>query len=164
MKRPEPKNRYEQTVLANVKRFGWHCTSVGSDAQTDDLRFTYTVGLHASYGQPEFIIFGLEAQVAHEILSTVASAAESGTMFALDAPCSELLEGYDCAFVPVPRESYGDFVASALWFHGGDEFPLYQVVWPDRHGLFPWQDGAEVDPLHRQPVPGRDAPAAEQSR
>ena len=155
MKRPAPKNRYEQTVLANVERFGWHCTSVGSDAPTDDVCFTYTVGLPHSYGQPEFIIFGLEAQVAHEILSTVASAAESGAPFALDAPCSELLEGYDCVFVPVPRDRYGDFVLSALWFHDGNEFPLYQIVWPDRHGRFPWNEGAEIDPRHRQPVLGQ---------
>ncbi len=52
-------------------------------------------------------------------------------------------------------DRYGEFVLSALWFHDGNEFPLYQIVWPDRQGRFPWNEGAEIDPRHRQLVLGQ---------
>jgi hypothetical protein len=152
MKRLEPLNDYERTVLANVERFGWHCTTVGPRNGEDSPRFTYTVGLFQSYGQPEFIIFGLAAKTAHGILSVLANAAKVGAMFPLDKPCGELVEGYECAFVQVPRMRYNDFVFSALWFYAERDFPLYQVVWPDEKGLYPWHKGVTKDPDHHQPV------------
>ena len=152
MSRLEPLNDYERSVLANVERFGWHCTSVAPREGDDSPRFTYTVGLTQSYGQPEFIIFGLNSNVAHGILSILAKAAAAGEMYSLDKPCDELVDGYSCAFVPVPRERYNDYVFSALWYYAEREFPLFQVVWPDRDGRYPWSHGFVQDPEHFQPV------------
>jgi hypothetical protein len=147
-----PMNDYERAVVANVKRYGWHCTSVSVLPGDIEPRFSYTVGLYQSYRQPEFVIFGLDATVAHGILTILANAAAAGKMFPLDRPCNALVRGYDCVFVEVPRGRFHDYVFSALWFYAGKAFPLYQVVWPDREGRYPWNEQAESDPGHAQPV------------
>ena len=154
LKRLPPRNDYERSVLANVEKFGWHCTSVFPKEGDDSPRFTYSVGLYHSYTQPEFIIFGLEGKIAHSLLNALAVAAANGTMYPLDKPCNELIEGYDCAFVEVPRDRFNDYVFSALWFYADVAFPLYQVVWPDAEGKFPWNSRYLDDPLYWQPVLG----------
>ena len=145
-------NDYERSVVANVEKFGWHCTSVSCKQGDTTPTFAYTIGLFHSYRQPEFIIFGLDALVAYPILRILANAAAAGEMYALDRPCDALVENYECAFVEVPKARFNDYVFSALWFYAGVDFPLYQVVWPDREGRYPWNYGAKPDPQHEQPV------------
>lgn len=149
---PTARNDYERSVIANVDRFGWHCTSVAASPGEASPAFSYTVGLQHAYGQPEFILFGLSSPVAHGILSTLADAARSGAMFPLDRPCDALVEGFDCVFLPVPRMQAEAYALSAVWFYGGQEFPLYQVIWPNRAGRYPWMPGYADDPAHAQPV------------
>lgn len=152
MAHPPPVNDYERRVVANVGKYGWHCTSVSRGPGDAGAGFAYTVGLFHSYRQPEFIIFGLDAEIAYAILGICADAAAAGEMYALDKPCNALVEGYECVFVEVPRARFNDFVCSASWFYAGHDFPLYQVVWPDRKGRYPWNGGAKPDPWHKQPV------------
>src|SRR5690349_20915060 len=59
-RRPEPTTGYERSVVENVEKFGWHCTSVvPAEGSPDGVPFSYTVGLHYSFGQPEFLVLGL---------------------------------------------------------------------------------------------------------
>ena len=152
MNRFPPINDYERTLATNAEKFGWHCTSVFPTQGTDTPCFSYTVGLYKTYRQPEFIIFGLDSDVAYPILKILAGAAAEGHMYPLDKPCDALIEKYECAFVPVPKHHFNDYVFSALWFYAGEDFPLYQVVWPDPEGRYPWNKGATSDPLHEQPI------------
>lgn len=145
-------NDYERRVVANVGKYGWHCTSVSGGLVDAKPGFSYTVGLFHSYRQPEFIIFGLEAGISYAILKILADAAAAGEMYALDKACDALVEDYECVFVEVPRARFNDHVFSASWFYAGRNFPLYQVVWPDREGRYPWNERATPDPLHEQPV------------
>lgn len=153
-KRLPAANDYERSVLANVESFGWHCTSVTPKMESQQPPFSYTVGLSYSYGHPEFVIFGLPSKVSYSILSALAEAAESGKMWPLNEPCNDLLEGYPCVFVKVPRERQYDYVFSALWFYAEHEFSLYQVVWPDSEGHFPWHPAADRSFQTEQPVLG----------
>jgi hypothetical protein len=154
MNRLPPKNDYEKKVLENVEEFGWHCTSVSPEKDKESPRFSYTVGLHTSYQFPEFIIFGLDSKVSHSILTGLAEAAEAGEMYKLNEPCDSLIEGYQCVFVEVPKNLYNDYVFSALWYYSGNSFPLYQVVWPDREGSFPWHSSYINEKGYEQPVLG----------
>jgi len=149
---PLPTNDYERMVVANVDRYGWHCTSVSGGPDDGGPEFAYTVGLFHSYRQPEFIVFGLDPGIAHAILGILAAAAAADDMYVLDKPCDALVENYECVFVEVPRARLSDYVFSASWFYAGRVFPLYQVVWPDREGRYPWNEGATPDPRHEQPV------------
>jgi hypothetical protein len=97
-------NDYERRVVANVAKYGWHCTSV-------------------SFKQGD-----VGTGFAHAILGILADAAAAGEMYALDKPCDALVENYECVFVEVPRARFNDYVLSASWFYAGCDFPLYQVV------------------------------------
>ena len=153
-RRPAPKNEYERTVLHNVDTFGWHCTSVTRDDPGDDPPFTYTVGLFETFGAPEMIVFGLGQDVAHSLLGIYARRLAEGDPIALDVPSTEIIADYACVFVPVARSRYLDYVFSALWFYGEAEFPVYQLVWPDPSGRFPWHPEAGRRFRSEQPVLG----------
>ncbi len=116
--------------------------------------FAYTVGLYSSYKHPELLVYGLPRETAHAVLSIAARAAADGNPLNLSEPTDELLEGYPCVFVQVPRDQYPEHVGCARWYYQGDDFPVQQIVWPSNAGHFPWQ--AEASPAFRakQPVLG----------
>src|SRR4051812_26431074 len=87
MKQPGASTDYERTLIENVERFGWHCTSVVPNADLAAVPFSYTVGMYRSFGQPEFLILGLDAETAHSILGVLANAAAKGKMYSVDEPC-----------------------------------------------------------------------------
>lgn len=72
----------------------------------------------------------------------------------LNALNGELLEGYSCCFVEVPRTAYYEHVGFARWYYQGDDFPLYQIVWRSRDGKFPWHASANENFRTVQPVLG----------
>ncbi len=148
-------NDYERTVLRNVERFGWHCTSVPPrEGQGDVPPFTYTVGLYQTYGASELIMFGLPGDTAHSIISIYANRLQENSPISLEEPSHELINDYPCVFVPVPRDRYNDYVYSALWFYAEVPFPLHQLVWPDPKGQFPWHAQADAGFREAQPVLG----------
>ena len=149
---PTPSDDYEQSVFDNIRDHGWHCTSVGSG--DGHPAFSYSIGLFQTYDHPELVILGLSPELSNGILWEVARAAERGAPLDLSKPYIGLLEDVPCQFVEVPKEIYGDYVFSARWYYQGDGFPLFQIVWPDLDGLFPWSPGADDANFANQPVLG----------
>lgn len=147
----------EQRVLDDIAEHGWHCVHILEDDEGPG--YSFTIGLWASYAHPELIVFGLPAQAAHTILSTVARAAADGEPLDLDSASDALLHRYSCWFAPVPRARYHAHVGYARWYYQGEDFPLRQIVWPSRAGLFPWDEQASADFRAAQPLIG-DTPAA----
>jgi hypothetical protein len=143
----------EQKLLDDVRKFGWHCMNVLEDAENEP--FTYTIGLFHTYGHPELLIYGLPREVAHAVLNIAADAAASGKPLNLNEPTEELLEGYPCVFVPVPLSEYAEHVGFARWYYEGDDFPVQQIVWPSKAGLFPWHPEASLAFRAKQPVLGQ---------
>jgi hypothetical protein len=152
MHRVEADNEYERKLLQNIESHGWQCTSVG--AGDGEPGYSYTIGLYHSFGVPELMIVGLSPATSHAILGVAADAARNGRPLPLDEPTSLLIEGYTCVFAKVPVERYDDYVLSASWYYQGHEFPLYQVVWPSKDGVFPWEAGASEAFCSAQPVGG----------
>ena len=114
--------------------------------------YSYTIGLFHSYGHPELIIFGLRAETAHQILAIAANAAKAGTPIDLSQPSDALLNNYTCCFIRVPVTEYYEHVGYCRWYYQGNDFPLYQVVWPSRAGLFPWHPDVTSKFRALQPV------------
>ncbi|WP_445370113.1 DUF4262 domain-containing protein (plasmid) [Methylomonas sp. HW2-6] len=142
----------ETKLLEDVEKFGWHCLNILAEGELPP--YSFTVGLFHSYQHPELIIFGLPANVAHQILHIAAEAIKDGNPIGLALPTEELLEGYSCCFVEVPISHYRENVGFCRWFYEGDAFPLYQVVWPSREGLFPWHAAVSESFRSIQPVSG----------
>ena len=153
MPRTQATDAEEQKLLDDIREYGWHCIGVVGDHKHEP--FTYTIGLFQSYGHPELLVYGLPRDIAHSVLAIAAEAAATGTPIDLDKPTDMLLEGYPCVFVPVPLVQYAEHVGFARWYYAGDSFPVQQVVWPSKDGLFPWHPHASLTLRAMQPVLGQ---------
>jgi hypothetical protein len=143
-------DKNEQRVIDDIAEYGWHCVGILADGQ--HVQYSFTIGLFHSYSHPELIIFGLPAEVSHQILAIAANAAKASAPLDLTRATDALLDGYSCCFSEVPFSEYRDHVGYARWYYGGNVFPLYQVVWPSRSGLFPWHPDASAEFRAIQPV------------
>ncbi|MNL71313.1 hypothetical protein D3C87_1964450 [compost metagenome] len=54
----------------------------------------------------------------------------------------------------VPQAQYRDYVGYARWYYEGNDFTLYQIVWPSRDGHFPWDTDAAAAYVAAQPLLG----------
>lgn len=142
----------EVKLLSDIEKFGWHCLNIL--AEDEEPPYSFTVGLFHTFNYPELIIFGLPANVAHQILRIAADALKNGAPIDLSSPTEDLLKGYACCFVEVPASQYRENVGFCRWFYEGNAFPLYQIVWPSREGYFPWHPDAAASFRSAQPVLG----------
>lgn len=146
------KDRHEQQVINDVSNYGWHCVQIL--AEDEEPPFSFSVGLFHTYRHPELIVFGLPSSVAHQVLTLSVKAIQRGKPIDLSVPTEELVEGYPCVFISVPESEYQEHVGFCRWFYEGNNFPLYQVVWPSRDGHFPWHIEASAPFRANQPVLG----------
>lgn len=152
MPRTTASDEGEQKLLDDIRKFGWHCLNVLGDEENEP--FSYTIGLFQTYGHPELLIYGLPRDLAHSVLTIAADAAADGKPLDLEEPTDALLEGYPCLFVPVPHSEYPEHVGFGRWYYQGDSFPVQQIVWPSKAGLFPWHPEASQAFRRKQPVLG----------
>jgi hypothetical protein len=149
MAQTEASDDAERKVLADISKYGWHCVNIL--AEDDAVPYSFTVGLYQTHGHPELIVLGLKSEVAHKILCN-ATADLPGGRLDLSLPTDALAEGYPCCFIEVAKSQYYDFVGFARWYYRGNDFPLYQIVWPSREGRFPWHPKASKEFKLAQPV------------
>jgi Domain of unknown function (DUF4262) len=117
----------ERKVLADVKKFGWHCLNIFEEDGKPP--WTFSIGFHKTWNFPELIVIGLKREVAHSTLNIVATQLAEGTRLDLALASDELFNDFACCFVEVPTPMYREYVGTARWFYGGDAFPLYQIIW-----------------------------------
>jgi hypothetical protein len=149
-------SKYEQGIIDNVARHGWHCTIVGA-GDDGEPGFAYTVGLWETRCTPELIVFGLEWELMHGMLSELVRQLGTGAQLSDGARWSNLLGGFDCITRPVhPTQRVPEYLNSALWYHGyrtGEEqVEVYQIFWPGaQQGLFPWERDCDAFVRDSQP-------------
>jgi hypothetical protein len=140
----------ERKALDDIAKRGWHCLSVPEDG--GEPPWSFTIGLFETWKHPELIVFGLKQEAAQRILNIIVSGLAEGKTFDLALPTDELIETLSCLFVEVPKRHYRTHVEFARWYYEGDGFPLYQIVWPNREGLFPWNIKARASFRRWQPI------------
>lgn len=149
---PQPNNSYEESVLRNIEQYGWHFTYVFGDNESP--AFSYSVGLKSSYNHPEIILLGLPQKAAHGLVSLIAERAASGDPIDLAKPSNEIIQGYPCVFVETSQANRQKYALSNCWLYQGDDFSLYQLIWPSEQGVFPWHPDAHESFRRSQPVLG----------
>ena len=134
-------------VVEHIEQYGWHLVLVKGDAQR--APFAYTIGLFQSYEHPEVVISGLNADldVMKIILNNVGHVVREGGSYLANSRADDILEGYTCWFIPVPRPQHEHVVGQALRHYGDQSFPLLQLIWPSPSGFYPWD--AELDATNR---------------
>ena len=154
MSNPQPmaKDEPEKIVLSHIAEHGWHCTHVVEDNGCPP--WSFTIGLYETWDHPELIIIGRSRATSYEILKTLADDIELNDPPNLLSPDGQVLLGMKCHFVRVDTRYYSDYVGFALWFYRKRQFPLYQIIWPNREGLYPWEADAPKPFKEWQPILG----------
>ncbi|GIJ08417.1 DUF4262 domain-containing protein [Micromonospora andamanensis] len=146
-----PLEEFLQNQQRLINEFGWAVTAVLPDL--GESGFAYTVGL-TEHDVPELVIAGLDPLIAQKLLNDMAGRVDSrNERFIHGQRVADLLAGYDAIIVEgpatdalLPRAAYARY--------GKDRLRLQQIVWPDPHSRFPWDDRYQY-PAHVQPLLGR---------
>ena len=130
----------EKKFVLNIREHGWFRTNVF--AEEGHAGFSYTTGFWCTLGFPEIIVFSLKSETAHAVLWDVFRDVKAGKK-PPTRKRTDVFGNMDGVLFSVSSEKYAEYLGWSRWFYGGDEFPCLQLVWPDTHGIFPWQKGAE---------------------
>ncbi len=137
-----------------IDRVGWSVTLVHSSGDDDrGSPYAYTVGL-AAHGYPELLIAGLDPAVSQQLLNDLAARVyDRAERFRHGQRIGDLIAGYDAAIIDgEPTEHL--HLGAAIARYGQEQVRVQQIVWPDPHGRFPWDDGYAYS-LQVQPILGR---------
>lgn len=141
----------EQKALDDIAQYGCHILTVFDDkGLVPD--FAYSIGLFKNYKHPEIIIYGLPKQSMNDILNYTAGMIKQGSSFKDEQPYSEILDGFLCWSIPVNTKYYEDHFGWGHWLYKDWNFPVVQLVWPNQHGVFPWEAVASDDFKVAQPI------------
>jgi hypothetical protein len=130
--------------------------------------FSYTVGLHTPGSQkPEVVISGLKTESRVDWLLAIGFRIQGppplktrqqmakaqgvsletlvfppgGAVFQPGERYRDLAgNGLSTVFAEVGREGMESHLGQAMVFHQSQAFPVLQLVWPDPHGFFPWEE------------------------
>jgi hypothetical protein len=136
-------------ILLDIKHHGWH--RMGVYGEEDRPSWVYTIGLHHTYGHPEIVVFGFDLQLLMGIAGTIGNLVKEGRRFEAGTESPDIIERFNCSFVPVDRRWYERFFGRGIDYYGGESFPVLQCVYPDARGLYPWQAGFDEELREWQP-------------
>lgn len=101
--------------------------------------FAYTIGLYQQFNHPEIICFGLDPEVMQTLLNNVKDRVEDEQEMEVGEKYKGFLNGNaEVTFLEVNQVFYDEYLGYAKWFYGNNEFPVLQMVWPDKKLNFPW--------------------------
>ena len=132
------KNLSFDTTLKHVNEFGLTVIHVIADEKGPG--FSYSIGLYKNYNHPEIIMIGLKRETMHVIINNIAEDIKKGKIYIPFLAYDDILNDYECFFIEVKKDNYIDYVGQAINFYKSDDFPLLQCVYPDKSGVYPWQD------------------------
>lgn len=137
----EAEDEHDRKLLSDVERFGWHVVHINEDEEGPG--FSFSVGFYYTLQQPEILIMGLKQEVAHDLLRIAYVQMRGGRSFKPFERYSDFAQGCDCAFAPIGIEHYREHLGYAMWFYRSlpNPFPALQLIWPDKRGRFPWENG-----------------------
>lgn len=144
-----------QTILKNIEEYGCHLVLIEADNYLPG--FVYSIGLYKNFRHPEIICFGLKTEVMSSLINHACDLIKAGETLTTGKDYAGFLEGYDIQFLDVDKEHYPDYLGYASWFYEGSwDFPVLQLVWPDKQHLFPWEEGFNSNWKFKQPLLDRN--------
>jgi hypothetical protein len=144
----------DKKLLDDVEQYGWHVVKVMGDDTGPG--FGYSVGFFKTFGHPEVIIVGLKLDLIHSIINSIGEDLRKRETFDSGRFYPDLIEGYNCYFVKVDDKYYRDYVGYALWFYHGNNFPIFQCIYPTKKNIYPWQNDWPEEISNLQPILAQD--------
>lgn len=140
-----------------IETAGWALEPVPAqpDADPPEGPLTYTIGLPALVGFPEVAVWGLTPAAAKGLIDLVVATCQAGTEIPLQAELVGLFDNdLRCYFAPLDPEAVVTRCATALAWYRGEPVQMVQLIYPDRTGRMPYEDGYDHRMRFAQPVIG----------
>jgi Domain of unknown function (DUF4262) len=142
----------EDEIAEVVREHGWFAASISDH----DPPFLYSIGLMQSCGHPELIVFGLDPDDAHAVLSGMVREIRAGCSYAEPGVYTmALAEAYRAGIRrvhPTQHPLYLGFAMGYCRYLGRiGELEALQVFWPDSAGRLPFEVGCDLDAYRSQP-------------
>ena len=138
-----------EIIHKNIKEHGCHILQIMEE--NNSPRFSYSIGIQKTTGQPELIITGLKFELAHSIINNYNQRIKDGEHFEEGKFYSDFIEGFDITFKSVEKKHYKEYLGYGLWLHKGDNFKVMQMIYPNTSGIWPWDKKAPEDFLWFMP-------------
>ena len=149
---PEIVARMRAKLEANILQFGWAVQCVFGTIESPGPSFAYTIGLHDKE-VPELLVIGLPGEVGLPLINELAA-----RMLTLHASGLPIYGQVQLPGWPMPvylldanPDTASDY-ATAAYNRSHGEARYIQVVWPDKHGHWPWQNEASDSFREAQPL------------
>ena len=130
-----------QKVKNLVAENGW--TTVYCPEVDGYPKYGYTVGLFEKYNHPEIIIFGVNHRKCIETFYhiTFLIEHENKRMVPLEYNY-DILEDLPVMFCEMGLIASWDYLELANYYYEDKTliYPAMQMIWPDRYGVFPWDE------------------------
>lgn len=133
-----------------IRKHGHGIVATSTYHLKQNIGMAYTLGLYER-GLPELLVFAMPPQVAVMLMNKAAELLKQGKL-SLETPCAELAN-LPVAFLEVSPAAAADYVIQAN-NRAGRQLPVWQMVWTDTLGNFPWDDGFEARFHGKQPLLG----------
>jgi hypothetical protein len=143
---PADLDEHERSFVALIREHGWFNTRVFDG----DPPFSYTTGFLLK-GSPEFIIFSLPKDTAHDIFWHLFRRVSAGRTCEPGIRDDDVLGNHSAYLFKVADRYHADYLGWSRWFYGAKHINTLQVVWPDPHGIFPWEPGFDEEFRNDQP-------------
>lgn len=143
-----------------IETNGWALEPVAPrvDTEPPTPAYAYTIGVPALTGFPEIAVFGLTPAAANGLVGLVVDALRGGTEIPLGVELVGLLDNdLRCLFAPVDVGVHGTAFATATAWYEGAPYSMVQLLYPDRNGFMPYEDGYDRRMRVAQPVLGSPA-------
>ena len=131
-------------MVRHVQETGWSVLMVAGEVE-----FAYTIGLWHSFRRPEVVIFGLHSEDMHQWLNACVDRGRDHGWPAKGEDFPGVLDGFPVRLRPV-HPSWDDALFGTARRFYQNRVPAVQLVWPDRNGIWPWQEGATISCRIRQ--------------
>ena len=138
---PVPTDDGDRKLLSDISQYGWHVIHIPEDDVGPG--YSFTVGLYYSYKHPELAIMGLSQSTSHGIFNAAVKVISEGSSFHHADVTDALTQANNCKFSKINKNSYEEYLGSIIWFYRNinHRFPALQILWPDKAGKFPDEEG-----------------------
>jgi hypothetical protein len=140
-----------------IETFGWAIEPVPArpDAEPPEGPMSYTIGLPELIGFPEVAIWGLTPAASKGLIDLVVATCQAGTQIPLQTELLGLLDNdLRCFFAAIPPQAVAERCSSLLSWYRGAEVEMVQLIYPDRNGVMPYEEGFDPRLRYAQPVIG----------
>ncbi|OJJ14267.1 hypothetical protein BKI52_43050 [marine bacterium AO1-C] len=119
-------------------------------------RFGYSIGLFKQFHHPEILLIGLDSDSTEAIINNAKNQIVEGTRFIEGVNYPDFLIDLPVQFIEVQPAHFPDYMGYASWYNDYQDFPVLQMIWPDKDGNFPWDEGFNEKFKFEQPLLDRN--------